>query len=268
MESIMEVLFDFFDSITSSREKTLKFFPFVFSFFIFILINNWLGLFPILGSLGFIAREGATSAFVPLFRSGTADINTTLALSIMIVLGSNFFGIAAIGIWKTFNKYVNLKALSEIATKVRKDPAVLIVAPVTFFVGLLELLGEFAKIFPPKRRRRDSKPNQRGHAMGRKTIEKDLKNLVAALKAEGIAVDKLFLFGSYARGKAVRGSDIDLLLISRSFSRTSLWDRAKVMGRIIRRHPQPFEVLMMTEKEFRASRFASEIAGQGLEIRV
>jgi predicted nucleotidyltransferase len=104
--------------------------------------------------------------------------------------------------------------------------------------------------------------------MGRKTIEKDLKNLVAALKAEGIAVDKLFLFGSYARGKAVRGSDIDLLLISRSFSRTSLWDRAKVMGRIIRRHPEPFEVLMMTEKEFRASRFASEIAGQGLEIRV
>jgi F-type H+-transporting ATPase subunit a len=83
---------------------------------------------------------------VPFLRSGTADINTTLALSMMVVLGSNFFGIIAVGLWKTFNKYVNLKVLGSIFTKVRKDPAVLIVAPITFFVGLLELLGELAKI--------------------------------------------------------------------------------------------------------------------------
>jgi F-type H+-transporting ATPase subunit a len=31
-------------------------------------------------------------------------------------------------------------------TKVRKEPTVLVVAPVTFFVGVLELIGEFAKI--------------------------------------------------------------------------------------------------------------------------
>ena len=45
-----------------------------------------------------------------------------------------------------FNKYINISAILSIFTKVRKDPSILIVAPITVFVGLLELLGEFAKI--------------------------------------------------------------------------------------------------------------------------
>ena len=150
LQHIFEVMLDgalsLCDQVTNDRKISIKIFPLVFSLFVFILVNNWLGLLPVLGSIGFIVKEGATSAFVPIFRSGTADINTTLALSIMIVIGSNIFGIIAIGTWKTFNKYVNLKALASIVTKVRKDPSVLIVAPITFFVGLLELIGEIAKI--------------------------------------------------------------------------------------------------------------------------
>lgn len=134
------------DQITNDRKISKKIFPIVFSLFVFILVNNWLGLVPVLGSIGFIAKEGAHQAFVPLFRAGTADINTTLALSIMIVLASNFFGILVIGTWKTFNKYVNIQGLLDIFTKVRKDPSVLIIAPINLFVGILELLGEFAKI--------------------------------------------------------------------------------------------------------------------------
>ncbi len=64
----------------------------------------------------------------------------------MAVIGSNVFGVLVIGIWKTFNKYVNLKALAGIVTKVRKDPTTLLVAPVMFFVGVLELIGEVAKV--------------------------------------------------------------------------------------------------------------------------
>ena len=84
--------------------------------------------------------------FVPFLRSGTADINTTLALALIAVIGSNIFGIMAIGVWKIFNKYVNLKALGSIPGKIRRDPTILLVAPITFFVGILELIGEFAKI--------------------------------------------------------------------------------------------------------------------------
>jgi len=145
-EVILEGAMSLVDQVTNDRKISKRIFPLVLSLFIFILVNNWLGLLPVLGSFGFIAKEGATSAFVPLLRSGTADVNTTLALSIMVVIGSNVFGIFVVGAWKTFNKYVNLKALGSIFTKIRKDPTVLIVAPITFFVGLLELIGEMAKI--------------------------------------------------------------------------------------------------------------------------
>ncbi|MEI8270895.1 MAG: F0F1 ATP synthase subunit A, partial [bacterium] len=145
-EVILEGALSLVDQVTNDRKISVRIFPLVFSLFIFILINNWLGLLPIFGSIGLIATEGGHSAFIPFLRSGTADINTTLVLGIMVVLGSNFFGIMVLGVWKTFNKYVNISALWSIITKVRKDPTVLVVAPVNFFVGILELIGEMAKI--------------------------------------------------------------------------------------------------------------------------
>jgi F-type H+-transporting ATPase subunit a len=150
IQNIFEVIFEgalsLVDQVTNDRKITEKIFPIVFSLFIFILANNWLGLLPIVGSIGFNAMENGRSVFVPLFRAGTADINLTLALSIMIVVASNVFGILTIGIWKIFNKYVNLRVLGASIRKVRHEPSVLIVAPISFFVGLLELIGEFAKV--------------------------------------------------------------------------------------------------------------------------
>lgn len=150
IQHIFELLLDgalgLVDQVTNDRRISLKIFPLVLSLFLFILINNWLGLLPIVGSIGFYAMEGGHQVFLPLFRAGTADINTTLALSIAMVIGSNIFGIIAIGAWKTFNKYVNVSILASIFTNVRKDPSILIVAPITFFVGILELIGEVAKV--------------------------------------------------------------------------------------------------------------------------
>jgi F-type H+-transporting ATPase subunit a len=145
-EVILNGALNLVDQVTNDRKISVKIFPLVFSLFVFILVNNWLGLLPVLGSIGLVAQEGAHSAFIPFLRSGTADVNTTLVLGIFIVLASNFFGILTVGLWKTFNKYINIKGLSEMITKVRKDPSVLIVAPINFFVGLLELIGEMAKI--------------------------------------------------------------------------------------------------------------------------
>ncbi|MEI8174483.1 MAG: FoF1 ATP synthase subunit a [bacterium] len=145
-EILLEGALSLCDQVTNDRKITLKIFPLVTSLFIFILVNNWLGLLPIVGSIGFTVSEAGQSIFIPLFRAGTADINTTLALSLAIVIGSNIFGIMAIGIWKIFNKYVNIKALGGIVTKFRKDKNVIIVAPITFFVGILELIGEIAKV--------------------------------------------------------------------------------------------------------------------------
>lgn len=145
-EIIIEGALDLCDQVTNSRTISLKVFPIVFSVFFFILINNWLGLIPGVGSIGFYEMHEGSKVFIPILRGGTADINTTLALGILAVVGSNLFGIIIVGFWKTFNKYINLVALSKIFTKARKEPTILIIAPITFFVGILEAIGELAKI--------------------------------------------------------------------------------------------------------------------------
>ena len=144
-EIILDGALSLCDLITGNRKTTNKVFPLAISVFFFVLVNNWLGILPF-GGFGLVETIHEKYFFIPFIRSGTADINTTLALSLMAVIGANIFGIVSIGIWKMFNKYVNLKAIGGIPGKIKADPMVLVVAPVTFFVGLLELVGEFAKV--------------------------------------------------------------------------------------------------------------------------
>lgn len=144
-EILLEGALDLCDQVTSDRALTLKIFPLAISVFFFVLMNNWLGLLP-LGGFGILNSGSEGLSFVPFLRGGTVDVNTTIALAIMTVFGANIFGVLSVGVWKTFNKYVNLKALGGIFTKIRKEPTVIIVAPITFFVGLIEVVGEFAKI--------------------------------------------------------------------------------------------------------------------------
>lgn len=145
-EMTIEGFLGIFDSVTGSRERSLKFFPFVFSFFLLILLNNWLGLLPIIGSVGKTVLEQGHEVFVPFFRGGTADLNTTLALAIIGVVISHIFGVLAIGFWNYLNKFINFKVLAEIPKKIRKDPTVIIVNPIKAFVGLIEIIGELAKV--------------------------------------------------------------------------------------------------------------------------
>ena len=144
-EIIVEGALSLCDQVTNDRALSLRIFPIAISVFAFILVNNWLGIFP-LGGFGIIEQGEHGLSFIPFLRSGTADINTTIALAIMAVLGANIFGIFSVGLWKTFNKYVNLEVLGGIFTKIRHEPTIIIVAPITFFVGLIEIVGEFAKI--------------------------------------------------------------------------------------------------------------------------
>jgi len=144
-EVIIEEALGLCDQVTNSRTLSVKIFPIAISVFFFILLNNWLGIFP-LGGFGIIEKGDHGLAFIPYLRGGTADINTTIALAVMTVVGANIFSIISLGIWKSFNKYVNLKALGQIFTDFRKNPTIIIVAPITFFVGLIEIVGEFAKV--------------------------------------------------------------------------------------------------------------------------
>jgi F-type H+-transporting ATPase subunit a len=144
-EIVIEAALDLCDQVTGDRALSMKIFPIAISVFFFILLNNWLGILPLSG-FGIIESGKEGLSFVPFLRGGTADINTTIALSVMAVVGANIFGVVSLGLWKTFNKYVNLNVLGSIFSKIRHDPTIIIVAPITFFVGLIEIVGEFAKI--------------------------------------------------------------------------------------------------------------------------
>ncbi len=146
LEMAVEGLLEIFDSVTGSRKKSLKFFPFVFTFFIFILLSNWMGMLPGVGSIGQVVAEHGEKVFIPYFRGGTADLNTTLALAIIGVVASHILGTVSLGIWRHFNKFINIQTLVEIPRKIVKEPTILIVNPIKFFVGLLEIIGELAKV--------------------------------------------------------------------------------------------------------------------------
>ncbi len=146
LELLMETFLGLFDFLTGSRKQSIKFFPIAFSFFIFILLSNWMGLLPIIGSVGLVIMEEGQKYFIPYFRGATADLNTTLALAIVGVLISHVVGIVTVGGWNYFNKFINIRAVLEIPGKVRKDPGVLAINPIKIFNGLIEIIGEIAKV--------------------------------------------------------------------------------------------------------------------------
>lgn len=138
VEKIFEGAFALMDMVTNDREKSKRVFPVVFSIFVFVLLNNWLGLLPGVGSI--------TYNHLPLLRGGTADLNTTLALGLMSVVAANIFGVMVVGAWNYFNKFINIKAILEIPRKIKKEPTIALVNPINFFVGMIEIISEVAKV--------------------------------------------------------------------------------------------------------------------------
>jgi len=161
-EWIVESFLNFINSVTGDLKKSQIFLPSLATFFIFIVLNNWLGLLPIVGSVGLkipqeskvesiqqlettpidsahevaepvkheketFVKEEKHEKFVPVFRPGTADLNTTIALALTSVFLIQFFGFKFLKL-SYLNKFFNFSS------------------PVNFYVGILELISEFAKI--------------------------------------------------------------------------------------------------------------------------
>ena len=124
-EFVIDGLLGFMTTISGDRKTAEKFFPIVATIFIFVLFANWAGIIPGVGSIGFY-EDGKT--FVPFFRSVNSDLNMTLALALIVVTLSHFFGVAGLGAVKHAGKFFNFKS------------------PIGFFVGILEFISEFAKI--------------------------------------------------------------------------------------------------------------------------
>lgn len=104
-EIIIESLLDLVQSVTLDRKQALQFFPLIATIFLFVLFSNWAGLLPGLGTVGIYGEHGGHHTIIPFLRSTSADLNFTLALSLIVVLTIQFTGIAAMGIVKYGKKF-------------------------------------------------------------------------------------------------------------------------------------------------------------------
>ena len=116
LEMIYEGFLNFYEGILVDKKTTKFFFPVLFGFFFFITISNWMGILPGVGSI-LITEHGKS---FPLIRSTFSDLNMTLTLGLISVIGIN---VAAL--WTLKMEYV--KKFMNI-------------------IGPLEIFGELAKI--------------------------------------------------------------------------------------------------------------------------
>ncbi len=132
VESVLEGLFNLVDSVTGDRKQTKRFFPIVATIFIIIILSNWIELVPGLGTIGLNQLHHGEEVFVPFVRSPSADLNMTAAIAIFAVIAAQVMGVMALGI----KKYVGKFFISPF-----KKPYF-----IGTFVGVLEIISEFAKI--------------------------------------------------------------------------------------------------------------------------
>lgn len=140
VESVLEYLFKYFDQVTGSREKTLRFLPVVGSLFFFILVSNWMGILPGIGSIGIWEIKHGQAELVPLFRPAATDLNTTLAIAVLGVIVTQFFGIATIGFFRYFNKFIKIKDLWRALKTLNFSK--IFVAVIEFMVGFIEIISQ------------------------------------------------------------------------------------------------------------------------------
>ncbi len=126
-EWIVEALTNLVHSVTGNAKKTERFLPFIATFFLFILCNNWFGLIPGVGTLGRWQVENGEKIFLPYFRAGTADLNMTIALGLFSMTLVQIFGVMYLRL-KYFTKFINFSN------------------PINTFVGLLEIVSEISKV--------------------------------------------------------------------------------------------------------------------------
>lgn len=123
VEMLVEFIVSLLEGAFGSRKQAYKYAPIYATFFIFILLTNMSGLLPIVGPG--IAVDG-----IPIFRPFTADLNGTLVMSVIAIVYVQILSIRAQGAKGHLKHYFTDKPLN----------------PINFFIGILEVLGEFTRI--------------------------------------------------------------------------------------------------------------------------
>jgi len=103
--------------------------------------------------------------------------------------------------------------------------------------------------------------------MGQETVLNTVKKFKNALESIDIRVDQLILFGSQAEGTAREDSDIDLVVISSSFTNKSYWERINILSDAIYQVFAPIEASAFTPDEWKSKKsLISDYAKNGILV--
>jgi len=158
-QGIFELIHDFVDDLTKNVVKSQYIkpvFPWILSFFVIILISNWMGLLPGIETI-YLKKESTNTAIsevklndgeavaesehIPLFRGANADLNTTLALALVSFSLVNISAFYFIGIKGWFKHYFHTKPLYLIALFIFVGLLEIMLDPVKFVSLALRLFG-------------------------------------------------------------------------------------------------------------------------------
>jgi len=118
---LFENLYDTTVEVIGDKKVARKIIPLAVTLMLFFLVNNWLGLLPIVGSI--------TYHHVPLLRGASADMNTTFALAIISMTTAQVWAIKRRGVFGNLKRYF---------PNPFKDP-------LHAFEGVLEFIAEFSR---------------------------------------------------------------------------------------------------------------------------
>jgi len=159
LQNLVEALYEIFANVLHDvlGEKAEKALPLLMTFFLFILIANWIELFPGFDTIGIIeevpegmhgfavkqlgpiwmlTNEEGHYTLVPFLRAANTDLNIPLALALISVFMVQVYGVQTLGFGAYFSRFLNIKALVSGGMMGMMD----------FLVGLLEALSEVTKI--------------------------------------------------------------------------------------------------------------------------
>lgn len=127
VEYLVNFVVDMLAGSLGSYELAARFAPFYLSIFSIIIISYLLSLLPFVGTALFLNVHGE---HVPLFRAFTADLNATIAMATIAIIGIQIMSIRTQGFKKHLQHYFSDKPLN----------------PINFVVGVIEVFGEFTRI--------------------------------------------------------------------------------------------------------------------------
>ncbi len=137
---IIEIIFEktskLIKKVTSGHSHTQKILPVILTILFYFVVSNIILI--VVPGLSSITYNGTS-----IFRTPASDFNTVFGIALVAIIIINYFAIKEMGTFSYLGRFFKFK---EVFLGFKKSLSKGFIALINFFVGLLEIISEFAKI--------------------------------------------------------------------------------------------------------------------------